>query len=589
MKTFARSALLAGAAQWAAWSAQDIPALLDVIGAQVRPTAAMDNMRTVWSTDRWFTFPRFAETARNMRAMLRDAGARDTRIVDAPADGVSQFGYWTMPMAWDVRSATLIVETSRQVLADYSREPASLCMWSGPTPSSGLSAPLVEYEPGADVRGKFVLTKQNPAGLKHELVRAGVAGVVNGFSENPDLRAGRQWINAWGDAGWAFTAASTPLPCFSVTPAQAGQLRAQLAAGDTVRLRAHIDSRYYKGAYPYVTGVIRGASSKEEVLLLGHAFEQGAHDNATGVAAMIEAMAALHRAIALGAIPPPKRTIRVLLMGEYYGTHHYIASNPERVQRTIGAFCLDTPAAAYEAKGTEYTFHLNPHSGAAYTDVLIEQIAAAYFSKLGRPWKTAPFMPGTDSFLGEPSIAIPTTWPYSGTGVHSHHNSMDTPDTVDPRSLRDLTVVSAAYVYYLANAGPDEARILRAKIEERFASGARREVALASLARLAADPAPAGGNQATPAGEPTSGASGPIPRRLRFGTIPLDDLPVDQREGFPSGAWATRPGLALYWADGKRTIAQIAALTEEEAGKSDFNYEAYFRFLARKGYVAIAE
>lgn len=557
---------------------QSVPSLLDTLQGQVRSADAMANMRAVWNTDRWFTFPKFADTSRNMRAMLRKAGARDVRIVNPPADGVTQYGFWTMPLAWDVRSATLTVEGSGDVLADYSREPASLCMWSGPTPREGIAAELVEYKPGADVRGKFVLTRQNPAGIKHDLVRAGVAGVVNGFSENIALTDGRQWINAWGDAGWAFTAKSTPLPCFSATPDQAERLRKQLAGGARIRVRAKVDSRYYRGAYPYVTGTLPGVSN-EEVLLLGHAFEQGAHDNATGVAAMIEAIAALNRGIRSGALSRPKRTIRVLLMGEYYGTHHYIASNPERVSRTVGAFCLDTPAAPYEAKGTEYTFHLNPHSGAAYTDVLIQEIAAAYFPKVGRPWKTAPFMPGTDSFLGEPSIGIPATWPYSGTGIHTHHNSRDTPDTVDSRSLRDLTIVAAAYVYYLANAGEAEAKFLLRGIRERL-SGTAARVAERSLNRLVPGLAPE---------EPIPTAKGPKPRRLRFGTIPLDDLPVDEREGFPSGAWAARPGLALYWADGKRTIAEIAALTEEEAGKSEFNYDAYFRFLARKGYVALEE
>jgi hypothetical protein len=537
----------------------------------------MRRVGQVWSTDRWFTFPKFAETARNMQAMLRSAGLRDARIVPVPADGTTQYGFWTMPLAWDVRSATLTI-AGGETLADYSREPASLCMWSGPTPPSGLEADLVEWNPSADTRGKFVLTGQNPAGIKHELVRAGVAGVLNGFSENDSLHDGRQWVNAWGDAGWAFTAASTPLPCFSATPAQAGALRRKLAAGEKIRVKATVRSRLYKGSYPYVTATIPG-QSREEVLLLGHAFEQGAHDNATGVAAMIEAMASIRRAVAAGTLPRPYRTIRVLLMGEYYGTHHYIAANPGRIRRTIGAFCLDTPAASYEAKGTGYTFHLNPHAGAAYTDVLIEEIARTWFAKVNRPWKTAPFMPGTDSFLGEPSIGIPTIWPYSGTGVHTHHNSRDTPGTVDKRSLRDLTVVAAGFVYYLANAREPEARFLGERIAKRM-TGLRRDIALRSLHRLTGAPSP-------PAA--ANPKQGPRPRRLRFGTIPLDDLPVTQREGFPSGAWALHPGLALYWADGTRTIAEIAGLTEAEAGSSKFDYEGYFRFLARKGYLAIDE
>ena len=48
--------------------------------------------------------------------------------------------------------------------------------------------------------------------------------------------------------------------------------------------------------------------------------------------------------------------------------------------------------------------------------------------------------------------------PRGGYGVLAHHNSHDTPATVDPKSLRDLMVMNAAYAYFLAAAGPPEKR-----------------------------------------------------------------------------------------------------------------------------------
>jgi hypothetical protein len=54
-------------------------------------------------------------------------------------------------------------------------------------------------------------------------------------------------------------------------------------------------------------------------------------------------------------------------------------------------------------------------------------------------------------------VGIPTVWPYSGTGIHSHHNSADAPGTVDPRSLRDLASITAAFLYFLASAEEPEA------------------------------------------------------------------------------------------------------------------------------------
>lgn len=79
-----------------------------------------------------------------------------------------------------------------------------------------------------------------------------------------------------------------------------------------------------------------------------------------------------------------------------------------------------------------------------------------------------------------------------------------------------------------------------------------------------------------------------VVRRKRLGTLPLDDLPQDQWEGYPSGAWDKRVIVALYWCDGKRNLAQAIHLTEMETGRSHFDYVGYFRFLERHGYVEFA-
>ena len=47
---------------------------------------------------------------------------------------------------------------------------------------------------------------------------------------------------------------------------------------------------------------------------------------------------------------------------------------------------------------------------------------------------------------------------------------------------------------------------------------------------------------------------------------PLDDIPPEQREGFPaSGFWAPTTA-ALYWCDGKRNLAEVIQTTEMELG-----------------------
>ena len=642
MKSLATVAsLLASAAMLLAADDASFARLVHQIGSAVKSDHAMETMRRVWQTDHWFTFPKFQETANYLKSAMIVAGLRDVELLEAPADGVSRAGYWTMPLAWDVKRAKLeIVSPTHSAefrwLADHETIPASLGMWSGPTPPEGVLAEVVELKRESeldriDVKGKLVLTTQNPAGLKWLLARKGALGAINAFTENPELRDGRQWINAWGDNGWAFTKASTPLLCFSISPRQAEYLRGLLHSGP-VRVHATVDSRYYAGGYPYVTALLPGMSREEEVLTLGHTSEQGAHDNATGVAAMLESLATLHRLIAAGQLPRPRRSIRILAMPEVYGSLYYAQTHPQRIRATVAAMCVDTPAAPYNLAGTEYTFYLNPHMSKSYTDALVLRVAEAWLSNLKppRPWHSAEFMTGTDTWLAEPTVGIPTVWPYSGTGVHSHHNSEDRPETVDARSLRDLIAINASFLYYIAAAGESEARwlaeiaadrgyeqILGARAQgldqiayevdreseavvsvlrlapenERPALKASLQPLIESLRRFGDDQSArvrALGTPSSPARDPQlAEAADMVVKRKGIGTIPLDELAPDHREGYPSGAWDSVPIIALYWCDGRRNLADVIRLTRLELGPVKFDFVGYFRFLERHGYVEI--
>jgi hypothetical protein len=63
--------------------------LVREIGSRVEAERAMKTMRDVWETDRWFTFPKFRETAENLQSALETAGLRHVELLEAPADGVT--------------------------------------------------------------------------------------------------------------------------------------------------------------------------------------------------------------------------------------------------------------------------------------------------------------------------------------------------------------------------------------------------------------------------------------------------------------------------------------------------------------------
>ena len=70
-----------------------------------------------------------------------------------------------------------------------------------------------------------------------------------------------------------------------------------------------------------------------------------------------------------------------------------------------------------------------------------------------------------------------------------------------------------------------------------------------------------------------------------MGTITLDDLPQDQREGYPAASFWSVPVAALYWCDGKRNLAEVIRLTELEMGPQKLDFVGYFKFLKKHGYV----
>lgn len=600
--------------------------LLKLLLANVNSTEAMTDMETMWATDRYFDFARFQQTAKHVAEMMRQAGLDDVEIGQGPADGVTQSGFWTQPLAWDAHSATLEVVSPQvpedmRVLADYQKVPTSLCQWSGPTPAGGAEGELVLRPKdirNTDLKGKWVLGGRMS---KTDLKQAGALGMVRESSVNRVLLDERDWENDFGDNGWAFNKNDTPTVCFSITPRQEQYLKELLQKGP-VKLRANVDTRYYSGTYPYVTGTIRGTdgAAAQEVLSLGHLYEEGANDNSAGVASILEATATLNRLIKEGKLPRPKRTIRLLAMGERYGTLWYLDTHKDRTKRTIAAMCVDTPAGWQYLAGTQFTWSMNPQSASSFVDAFTVRLAAEFFPMVRRPYSWSEYnrgayYGGTDDDLGESMVGIPTTSPQSGHGIPAHHTSFDTPAQVDPQSLRDLSVMNAAYTYFLASAGPEQMHWMaelavergydqinagtvnsldlvaaakdagtlghllyweKARVDYNLAreTKAVRQAAdlkqeLTALASFAtAQKARIEDAVKDRAMQLRLGTIQPMPpnfgpeaekiivRRKRIGALPLDEIPESQREGFPdSGFWSPTMA-ALYWCDGKRNSSR---------------------------------
>lgn len=461
--------------------AADMDTVLEVVKREISGNRARDYAMRLWRYDKWYTLPMMNESAREARAIMMERGFDEAKIVDTPADGITQHGTWTNPIGWDVNQATLeVVEPSNlpdefRYLCNYLDNPTSLIGWSCPTPPEGLETELVLLEKAnreglkaLDARGKIILIPSNTGGMKRYLDEFGVPGLVSDQIDgyNSDFIDANTWFNTWSDTpgGWLMNASDSKNNFgFSLSQKKGNYLRQLLSSGRKVVVRAKIDSRYYTdGTFPYVNGCIRGTGD-EEVLIVGHLFEWGANDNSTGCASILEAMGALNDLIASGKLPRPRRSIRCWMGQEIYGSLAFAVHNLEKLRtKTIAAVCCDTPSENYDLTTTAMSVTMSFNACPSFTDGVFAELAGRYYSRYAptKLWKTIPFRTGIDNFFSEPMIGVPINAISMTNEGHLHHNSMDTIEKVDSRTVGELAVLNAAYLYYIADAGYPEIGVI---------------------------------------------------------------------------------------------------------------------------------
>ncbi|MCW8129390.1 MAG: M28 family peptidase [Planctomycetota bacterium] len=609
----------------------DLSKRLEAAAELVSENSLLDLTRLIWETDRAYTFPAFHATARHVSAKLREWGVRP-RTFEIPADGKTILGDWKMPLGWDCGGATLEIydpfEERGRVLADRKKVNTCVIMWSGPTPPEGITASVVRIADEKDlsarlneVKGKIVYTPANPREFKKRLASAGALAVVTSWCRNAHLIPDATfWVNAWSDdpGGWAFHAGDAPLPGMVVSPQTGVDLDVLLDRGP-VKLRMKIDAKYMETTMPVVCGYI-DAPLQEEVLAIGHAMEQGANDNASACAVILESLRVLQDATQKGALAPLKRAVRGILTNECYGTVGFAALNPGILRRVQAGVNFDSLGRASESVDAKYKHHRCPDAGASVADTLMALLLEKALSKSNvyvKLYGDEPFAL-TDNHYNDPAIGVHC--PYVDSQDRWWHTSMDTMDQISGRNLHVFATVSVAYLHFLATATLPEALWLAHRTVERF--GVRLEtIASAAAAGLEgcedkalllarvfdrldytkeiADRAIMSAKRfmlreeraqghlallkvqrhvrrlldlqkrrlrelagcdagALPALTGYDDIAGLRPFKTFIGTPTYDSVPPAERASIPSPVWNAYLHCAVFWADGKHTFADIA-------------------------------
>jgi hypothetical protein len=117
-------------------------------------------------------------------------------------------------------------------------------------------------------------------------------------------------------------------------------LKSRLLRREKITVRAQVEAKMEDYEYQNVICHIPGTDPNAgEVILSAHLYEgivkQGANDNKSGSAGILEVARTLHTLIEDGRLPRPKRTIRFLWGPEFSGTVRCVQANTEIMEKTL--------------------------------------------------------------------------------------------------------------------------------------------------------------------------------------------------------------------------------------------------------------
>ena len=454
--------------------------IVDVITETYSGKVAKDDVAAIIRHHRIQASPGYRAAALYVHDELEKAGL-DVVTESYPADRSTAF--WTAGsfQEWSANSATLHLtqpESHAQKLADYRELKLSIIQrstsFSGDLELITVDDGLQESDyDGLDVAGKLVLTKGNANRVRQLAVNQfGAAGILfDGMNEAPpvrlamDLPDARQYTSFW----WSGTESDKECFGFVLSPRQGAAIRKLIRqreqAGEP-RVMAHVevDAELYDGEIEVVSATIPGRE-RGRILLVSHLChpEPSANDNASGVAANLEAARTLQRLVSAGKIPQPRRTIQFLWMPEMTGSYAFLSRHEDEIPEMIAGINLDMVGEDQAQTGSVFTLERPPEASASFVPDLVERLRTMIFDDVkddsGKGsyslmrYATMSFAGGSDHYIfSDPTVGVPmpmmNQWPDK-----FYHTSADTLDKVSAESLAKAGALAASAAYVMANAG----------------------------------------------------------------------------------------------------------------------------------------
>jgi len=402
---------------------------------------------------------------------LKEYGIRDAEITRFPGGET-----------WDgVRGELWEVEPLHQKLASYTDLRAMLVEGSN---NADVTAELVwvgdgrapDFE-GKDVAGKIVVTS-GMAGMVHNLAcfqkdAAGVIAIASGHGGTDPFSISWGGIRAFGD--------KQPRFAFNLPPREGELLRTRLTQGRKIKVHAVVESGRQKFELQDPNCSIPGTEpGAEEIILSAHIFEglvkQGANDNYSGSAVILETARTLQTLIESGRLPRPRRTIRFLWVPEFSGTIPWVNAHPELMKRTLCNINLDMVGLQLSRSLSFLTLMRTTYGNPHYVNDVLEHYFR-FVSEANRNY-IANRMSQTDSrrmvaptgteeplyyyvgtHFGSSDHEVFNDWGVGVPGVILnnwpdlwYHTSGDSTDKLDPTQMKRAAIITAASAYTIASA-----------------------------------------------------------------------------------------------------------------------------------------
>jgi hypothetical protein len=381
------------------------------------------------------------------------------------------------------------VKPKRQKLASYKDMTAMLARGSS---SADVKAELVWVGRGtkkeiesAEVEGKIVVTEGSISTV-HNLAcgEQGGLGVI-AISTSRISRDPLQipWRGIYRRRGASGEEAPEPKFGFFLPFREGERLKNRLLRREKITVHAQVEAKMEDYEYQDVICHIPGTDPNAgEVILSAHLFEgiikQGANDNKSGSAGILEVARILHTLIEEGRLPRPKRTIRFLWGPEFSGTGPWVRENKEIMEKTLCNINMDMVGVGLSRSQAFMCLMRTTYGNAHYINDVMENYyryvgegnrsrihTRGNLNRIVAPTGTdEPFYYSIETHYGASDHEIFNDWAVGVPGIMMitwpdpwYHTSGDRVDKTDPTQMKRIAIIGAAGAYTAASADDDMA------------------------------------------------------------------------------------------------------------------------------------